>query len=500
MENEIIDSLSPIEIKIIPFLNESVEGIIKKTSLDSTTVLRALRFLENKNLLKIKVTKKTFVDLGINGIYYKKNQLPERNLLQIIESKKIISLENAKLESKLSDNEFKVSLGVLKRKAVIDIRNGKLSISTPKEDLGKKFPEESLLEILPIEKDKLLPEQILAFKNLEKRKNIIEIKDIKVTEFELTPSGKNIAGKEIKTNFLEEVTSEMIKSGLKGKKFRKYDILAPVPKISGGKKHFVNSSIEQGKRIWLDLGFKEMDGNFVQTSFWNFDALFTSQDHPVREMHDTFFIKKVQGTLPDKKLVDSIKKAHETGVGGSRGWMYKWDEKEANKVVLRTHTTCLSAQTLYALKKEDIPSKFFAIGKNFRNETVDWSHGFEFNQTEGIVIDPNANFRHLIGYLKEFAEKMGYKKLRIQPAYFPYTEPSLEAAVWNDEKKKWMEVIAAGIFRPEVTIPLLGTAFPVLAWGPGFDRLMMEANKIKDLRDLYKNDLKTLREKQVITK
>ncbi|MBM3233912.1 phenylalanine--tRNA ligase subunit alpha, partial [Candidatus Pacearchaeota archaeon] len=125
--------------------------------------------------------------------------------------------------------------------------------------------------------------------------------------------------------------------------------------------------------------------------------------------------------------------------------------------------------------------------------TLDWSHGFEFNQTEGIVIDENANFKNLLGYLKEFAKKMGYEKIRFRPHFFPYTEPSLEGDVWNEERKEWIEVFAAGIFRPEVTAPLLGKPIPVLAWGPGFDRMMMMLYNIKDFREIYKNNLEQLR-------
>ncbi|MBU2523033.1 MAG: phenylalanine--tRNA ligase subunit alpha, partial [Nanoarchaeota archaeon] len=269
-----------------------------------------------------------------------------------------------------------------------------------------------------------------------------------------------------------------------------------VPKIHGGRKHFVNQSIEYARQTWLEMGFKEMSGEKTVSSFWNFDALFTAQDHPVREMHDTFFLKDVSAKLPDKKLVEAVKKAHESGVGGSKGWRYLWNEKTATRVLLRTHTTFLSAQTLSRLNKKDLPAKYFSIGKCFRNETVDWKHGFEFNQTEGIVIDPDANLRNLLGYLKEFAKKMGFEKVKFQPSFFPYTEPSVEGMVWNEEKKEWIEVIAAGIFRPEVTIPLLGENIPVLAWGPGFDRLMMMAYEIKDLRELYSNDLKSMRSRR----
>jgi len=296
---------------------------------------------------------------------------------------------------------------------------------------------------------------------------------------------------------IEFLTPNMIKKGgWQGKKFRRYDVVSRVPKISGGKRHFVNQAVEYGRRVWTDLGFEEMSGDLIQSSFWNFDALFTAQDHPVRELQDTFFLNK-EIELPSKEVVEEVKKAHEQGTDNSRGWQYKWDADDAKKAVLRTHTTCLSAQTLFKLSKlpkEQRRGKFFAIGKCFRNETVDWSHGFEFNQTEGIVVDENVNFRNLLGYLKEFFNKMGFEKVRFRPAYFPYTEPSVEIDVFHPEKKVWLELGGAGIFRPEVTVPLLGIDIPVLAWGPGFDRIIMDFYKIKDLRDFYKNDIKQLRE------
>lgn len=493
LQNSIIEKLSPIEIKIVPHLNESLDKIEKKSGLDSVSVLRALKFLENKGIVKIKTATKTIIGLGTNGVYYKKNSLPERKLLMLLEENNHLSLDEAKKLSKLSDNEFKVSLGVLKNKALITLSAGKMSLNATKEELSKKSFEEQLIDSLPVEKESLSAELQYALENLKKRKDIVEIKEKQIVEFELTPLGRQLAGKEIKSDLLEEVTPEVIKDWTRGKKFRRYDILAPVPQITGGKKHFVSQSIEYAKKIWTDLGFKEMTGPMAVTSFWNFDALFTAQDHPVREIHDTFFIKDTKGKLPDKKILEKVKAAHEFGVGGSKGWQYKWDEETAKRVLIRTHTTCLSSQTLAKLKKEDLPAKFFAVGKCFRNETVDWKHGFEFNQTEGIVVDPNANLRHLIGYLKEFAKKMGFEKIKIQPSYFPYTEPSVEGYVWNGEKKQWVEVLAAGIFRPEVTIPLLGTAIPVLAWGPGFDRLMMTAYKLSDMREIYANDLKMLR-------
>ncbi|MBU0467206.1 MAG: phenylalanine--tRNA ligase subunit alpha [Nanoarchaeota archaeon] len=496
---KIIESLSPLERKIIPHLNLSLKEIKQQTNLDSTSLLRALRFLENKNLIKIKLTKKKIIELGTNGIYYKKNHLPERQLLILLESRKVTPLEEAKKLSKLSDNEFKVSLGVLKSKALIELKNGKIFLAASKAELSKKTFEELLLEVLPIEEFKLQPEQQFALENLKKRKNTIEIQERSTVSFTVTELGKQVSGEKIDQELIEEVTPILIKNWKKNKKFRSYDIKSEVPKIYGGKKHFVNQAIEKGKRIWLDLGFKEMTSTITQTSFWNFDALFTAQDHPVRDMHDTFFIKNIEGALPEKKLVKAVKQAHEQGISGSRGWQYPWSEEETEKPVLRTHTTCLSAQTLASLDiKKDLPAKFFAIGKCFRNETVDWSHGFEFNQSEGIVVSREVNFRHLLGYLKEFYKKMGFEQIIFTPAYFPYTEPSVEINAFHQEKQQWLELGGAGIFRPEVTSPLLGEPIPVLAWGPGFDRLMMMTYKIKDLRQVYENDLKDLRGKEVM--
>lgn len=495
---KVIDKLSPLERKIIPYLYLSLKEIREKSNLDNTSVLRALKFLEAKDVLKVSTQKKKIIVLGTNGVYYKKNHLPERKLLDLIENKKTIPLEEAKKLSRLSDNEFKVSLGVLKSKAMIELKNGRIFLNAPKEEISKKTLEEQLIESLPLEETNLQPEQKLALTNLKKRKDIIEIEEKTITNFELTNLGKQLAGKQLTPNLIEEVTPELIKNWKRGKKFRHYDIQSDVPVQYGGKKHFVNKAIEKGKRIWLDLGFKEMSGSLVQTSFWNFDALFTAQDHPVRELQDTFFIKNIEGNLPKKKLVEEVKKTHEQGVDKSKGWQYTWDEKESKKVVIRTHTTCLSARTLASLDlKKDLPAKFFSIGKCFRNETVDWSHGFEFYQTEGIVVDKNLNLRNLLGYLKEFYKKMGFKKIRFAPGYFPYTEPSVEINAFHPEKKVWIELGGAGIFRPEITIPLMGTKIPVLAWGQGFDRIITDYYKIKDLREMYSNDLTDLRNKEV---
>jgi len=492
---KLIDSLSPNERKIIPYLNENINDICKKSNLDKVSVLRCLEYLQNKNIVELQTTKKKIIEIGVNGALYKKKGLPERRLLHLVNESRIISLQDAQKQSGLSEDEFKASLGALKQKVMIELKNGKIILNAKKEEIAKKSLEELFIESLPLEYDSLTPEQKFALQTLLKRKNIVEIIEDKTITIKLTELGKQLMKSGVKdSGLIEGITIEILKNekSWKGKKFRRYDVSSPVPFVSGGKRHFVNQAIDYGRKIWTDMGFKEMTGDMIVSSFWNFDALFTAQDHPVREMQDTFFINK-KSDLPDKKLVEAVRKSHEGGVMGSKGWGYKWNEEEAKKMLIRTHTTCLSSQTLAKLKEKDLPAKFFALGKCFRNETIDWSHGFEFNQTEGIVIDPNANFRNLLGYLKQFFKKMGFEKIRFRPSYFPYTEPSVEIDAWHPERKIWLELGGAGIFRPEVTTALLGKHIPVLAWGPGFDRTLMDYYKIKDLRELYKNDLTQLR-------
>ena len=134
--------------------------------------------------------------------------------------------------------------------------------------------------------------------------------------------------------------------------------------------------IEYIRKIWTDMGFKEMTGPLVDISFWNFDALYQPQDHPARDLADTFYMKiPEKGRLPDQKIVEQVKATHENGWStGSLGWQYKWNPEFARKCILRTHTTSLSVRTLASLKEEDLPAKFFSIGRVFRNETFDWKH------------------------------------------------------------------------------------------------------------------------------
>jgi len=504
METEkIIATLHHLERKVLPILKEtdSFDEIADRTKLQKVEVMRALQWLQNKKLIRINQKLQEKISLDKYGIKYRANGLPERSFLGEIRRHPSL-LSAIEKKTHLSRQEINISLGVLKSKKAIEIKkDNELIISIT--DIGIKmhdepYPEQEFLKKkFPLYKSDTSPEEMRAYEGLKKRKGILKFNIVKIIRSELTQAGSKVLEHKIKENgIIDRLTPGVLKSGeWKNKRLRSYDVKINVPNVSGGKVHSVSQAIQYIKRIWLDLGFKEMNGNFVETSFWTFDALFSAQDHPVRDLQDTFYIREPSmGKLP-KNLVKNVKATHENGwTTGSKGWNYSWSEKNARENVLRTHTTNLSARTLAKLKKSDLPAKFFSVGKVFRNETLSWKSLFEFIQVEGIVVDPDANFMNLKGYLKEFFAKMGFPDVRIRPAHFPYTEPSAEVDVWHPVKKQWVELGGSGLFRPEVVKPLLGFECPVLAWGLGMERTIMEYYDIKDVRDVYKNDIKQLRE------
>ncbi|MEM2907345.1 MAG: phenylalanine--tRNA ligase subunit alpha, partial [Candidatus Odinarchaeota archaeon] len=223
------------------------------------------------------------------------------------------------------------------------------------------------------------------------------------------------------------------------------------------------------------------------------------QDHPARDAWDTFYLKKPsRGVLSNDKIVSNVKATHENGwVTGSKGWGYTWDRSEGEKLILRTHTT--AATIRYAAQHPHPPKKVFCIDKVYRNERTDYRHLAEFMQIEGIIIDDNASLRELFGFLEDFYKRLGFPKIRFRPGYFPFTEPSVEVDLYSDKLSRWIEMVGAGIFRPEVTEPL-GVKAPVLAWGMGFERLAMIRLGLNDVRLLYRNDINWLRNVPILIK
>src|SRR3989344_5798190 len=174
------------------------------------------------------------------------------------------------------------------------------------KEIEEKFEKEihgqkTIIKDKPIsEKEKKI------FLDLKDRKELIEIYDEKNVFAELTKLGEKISKKDLDKNLIENLTPEILaKKSWKGKKFRRYDVSLEVPKIYSGKRHFVNQAIDYAKRIWTDTGFEEMEGEIINESFWNFDALFTPQDHPARELQDSIFLDR-KSEIKEKELLKKI--------------------------------------------------------------------------------------------------------------------------------------------------------------------------------------------------
>jgi phenylalanyl-tRNA synthetase alpha chain len=503
--DNLVSKLHPLERKVLPILQRENElsHIAQASQLTDVEVLRALQWLENKGMLTINTEKKKIVSLDVNGRRYRKDGLPEKAFLQSL-SDEYQDIHKVAKDAGLTSEELHACIGLLKRKGAIAMRKeNTLQVkitSQGKQLLNEHTPEELFLaKSFPITIAEFTGRDRAAFENLKKRKGILNVEEKKIVTVALTDRGKKLAAMKLSDNVINRLTPNLLKTGQWRKKtFRAYDVEINVPRKYGGKKHFVEEAVEYIRRIWLEMGFREMTGNYVQSAFWDLDALFVPQDHPAREMQDTFYLS---GSAKLPSLWKTVKNVHENGGNtGSTGWQYSFSKAEAEQLLLRTHTTVLSARTIATLKKADLPAKFFAVGKVFRNEALDWKHLFEFYQVEGIVVDPDANLKHLKGYLRQFYRKMGFPKVRMRPAHFPYTEPSLEVDVFHPIKKEWVELGGAGIFRPEVVKPLLGFDCPVLAWGQGMGRIIADYWNITDIRDLYKNDIQQLREMNVWVK
>lgn len=166
---------------------------------------------------------------------------------------------------------------------------------------------------------------------------------------------------------------------------------------------------------------------------------------------------------------------------------YDWKIEEAQKNLLRTHTTAVSARMLYKLAKEKDfkPVKFFSIDRVFRNETLDATHLAEFHQVEGVVADYNLKLGDLIGIFNEFFKKLGITNLEFKPAYNPYTEPSMEIFCFHPGLGKWIEIGNSGMFRPEMLLPMgLPEDVNVIAWGLSLERPTMIKYGYNNIRDL----------------
>ncbi|KAI1271856.1 phenylalanyl-tRNA synthetase alpha chain [Xylaria sp. FL0933] len=292
-----------------------------------------------------------------------------------------------------------------------------------------------------------------------------------------------------------DLTAEMLaNASWKTTTFKPYNFQALGADQRAGALHPLNKVRAEIRNIFFELGFEEMPtDSFVETGFWNFDALFVPQQHPARDLQDTFYISDpaVAGMPSDHTYWENVKAVHQDGKYDSLGYRYPWSGDEAQRLVLRTHTTSVSASMLHKLSSRKgpdgrpPPARYFSIDRVFRNEAIDNTHLAEFHQVEGIIADYDLTLGGLMEFMDVFFGKMGITGLKYKPAYNPYTEPSMEIFSYHPGLKKLVEIGNSGIFRPEMLEAMgLPKDMRVYGWGLSLERPTMIRYGINNIRDL----------------
>ena len=510
-ENIATTELTVNEKKILLALGEeggvwNQRTLSGKTGINEDAVMQTAFMLAQKGLCEIKEEKKVYYRLTEEGKEYAEKGLPERRALDFL-----IERQGATVE------EFKTAFGdrvnittnwLLKKKwARIEKRDEKrfLIPTIVLEELSSGIDE----EILKIVNEggtewKVLVEQLKTTKEEEINsflsqlisRNLLQTYSRVERKIAITETGKEILSQGISVEEeIAQLTPELIRTGSwKGRKFKRYDVNLASKETFPAKIHPYQRILDRMRRIFTEMGFIEIKGELVQSAFWNFDALFVPQDHPAREMQDTFYLAARKPIDAPEELIKNVKQMHEHGGSlNSTGWGGEWKRELGEELLLRTHTTAVTLS--YLASHPEPPVKVFCIDRVYRRETIDPTHIPEFDQLEGIVMDKGVTFSHLLGCLATFYKKMGFPSIRFRPGYFPYTEPSVEVEVYMRERG-WIELGGAGIFREEVTNPI-GVKYPVLAWGLGIGRLAMISLGLTDIRDLYQSDIDWLRKARV---
>ncbi|ABM80736.1 phenylalanine--tRNA ligase subunit alpha [Hyperthermus butylicus] len=453
------------------------ETLAELAGLDRSKVESLVRLLAEKGLVRLREETMEKYVATEEAKRYLREGFPEEKLVKILAGAggeaRLDELRNA------MGQELSIALANATRKGWVEVRGGRVRLVV---DPSKAVAEErKLLEKLEIG-ERLQPSEF----RLLRRRRLVE---------RLAERRTIVVFPEAPEKLLEQVvvevgalTRDLIASGRwRTVRLRRYNVAAEPPRRRLGRLNFFVEFIEYLRDVMKEMGFQEVDDAPVELEFWNYDVLYQPQYHPARSPTDTFYLSNPsRGELPSE-LTPRVAEAHEKGLAGSRGWRYRWSQELAARLILRSHTTAVSARVLAS--KPRPPFRFFTIGRVYRVETIDPRHLPEFHQLDGIASEDGVSLRWLLGLLAEFLERIGIREYKFRPAYFPFTEPSVEAYV--RVRDQWLEVLGAGLFRPEM-LAALGIDYPVAAWGMGIERLAMALYDLTDIRQLYSHDVEFL--------
>jgi phenylalanyl-tRNA synthetase alpha chain len=465
------DLLRRLSGKVVSGGEYTTDELASLAGVDKSKVEAIVRLLAAKGLARLReVTVERYQPTG-EAERYLREGFPEEKLVRLLaERGGTLPVDDAR---SLLGSEFPIALTNATRKGWVEVRGGTITLKV--EPHKARSEERDLLRALT--EGKSVGGQELR---LLKRRKLVEAKREKVTLVLFPEDVGSILGRVVVE--VGALTRQLIESGRwRQVKLRRYDVRASPPERLPGRLHFLAEFIEFLRDVMKELGFVEVEDSPIELEFWNYDVLFQPQWHPARSPTDTFYLSQPQkGTVPEE-LARRVASSHE------RWWGYSWDSSLAERLILRSHTTAVSARIL--AQHPSPPFRFFTIGRVYRVETIDPRHLPEFHQLDGIASEDGVSLRWLIGFLSEFLERIGIREYKFRPAYFPFTEPSIEAYVRVSDQ--WLEVLGAGMFRPEM-LEALGVDYPVAAWGMGIERLAMALYGISDIRSLYSLDVRFL--------
>lgn len=497
-----IKSLHALEIRVLvgtdPGTILTCSDLQKKLDLKPGQCNQALSWLAAKGLIaEFDRTTEITYDLTDLGADYARHGAPAERILSLLKQDGPMSLPEISKKLKLENRDVGSAFGSLSKEGALRMDEEK-RITLVTEESQQTAALASLIQradsgsIAAID---LSPEQADVIARHAKKRgggapfHILEVETIR---YQTTKLGESARAELFAAGSTGEeagrLTPEMLETGAwHNYRFRSYNVEVPPSRLPVGRRNPYGEYLDDVKDTLVSLGFEEFDGPLVETEFWNGDALFMPQFHSARDIHDVYYVRDPPYAREiEEPWLERVASAHEDGwETGSKGWGYQFDRTFTRRLVLRSQGTVLSAKQLRTAR---VPGKYFGIARCFRYDQVDATHGADFYQAEGIVLGQDVNLRTLLGLLKMFAvEVAGATDVRYVPAYFPFTEPSIEVHI-KHPVLGWFELGGSGVFRPEVTEPL-GVHVPVLAWGLGIDRMALMQLGLDDLRELFASDL-----------
>jgi phenylalanyl-tRNA synthetase alpha chain len=465
------------------------------TKQNGERVVSILNSLAGKGIVTLNTREIVSYVLTEEGSEYAAEGLPESRLLKaVLKLGGTARFDDAAAISGITPKAKGIAMNWIKRNGWVTISKRDDSTILSVENIDTESPVSEALKLLAEERNGKSKIDESVLKQLIERKLVSEV-ITKTIETEIAQEYLNRIEELLADSGgeISDLTPEILASGTwKGKSFRSYNVGIEPVYANYGKKHPYAEFNDWLREIMVGLGFTEWFGPYVETEFWGHDTLFVPQDHVAREVQDQFRVAAPydHGHILDSKYYEAVKKVHENGGDtGSKGWDWPYSKEIATRLCLRPHTTPVSMRYLY--EHRESPQKMFIIDRNFRSESLSATHAQEFDQCEGIIMDKGLTLRDLLGYLTSICKAVGINKLKFKPGQFPFTEPSVETFGKHDTLG-WIELGGSGIFRPEVINPL-NIKDPVLAWGIGAGRLYMASMGIKDIRELFSQDLNWLR-------